>query len=299
MVAISGASGFIGKNLLCMLENSYAVSLRDSIWEEQLSRADIVINLVGKAHDHKGIAKEEDYYYANVELTKQVFKNFVESSAKLLIHISSLAAIEEFESFQPLKETDECKPSSWYGKSKRKAEEWLLEQNLPLSKKLIIVRPPMVHGVGDKGNLGLLYKMISKGLPYPLASFDNKRSFISIDNFSFLIEQIILKQETLNTGIYHVADDEYISTNEIIEIIKSVTGRNVPNLSLPSPLVRWLAKIGDIIPLPLNSIRLKKMTADLLVSNTKIKESLDLPKLPLTAAEGLRKTIQSFLRKTA
>lgn len=294
MIKISGASGFIGKNLLYRLRDTQGVSLRDEDWEEQLALADVIINLVGKAHDHKGTAKEDEYYYANVELTKRVFKNFVESPARLLIHISSLAAVEEFESVRPLEESDECKPFSWYGKSKRKAEEWLLEQNLPNGKKLIIIRPPMVHGIGDKGNLGLLYSIISKGLPYPLASFDNKRSFISIDNFGFFIDQIIMNQAKFSSGIYHVADDQYISTNEIIEIIKDVTGKNVSNLSLPRPLVRLLAKVGDMIPFPLNSKRLKKMTADLLVSNAKIKNCLDNPILPLTAKEGLKKTIQSF-----
>ncbi|UZJ66447.1 sugar nucleotide-binding protein [Sphingobacterium sp. KU25419] len=62
-------------------------------------------------------------------------------------------------------------PVSCYGKSKRAAEEWLLEQALPLGKKLIILRPPMVHGSGDKGNLNQLYKLVSKGIPYPLARF--------------------------------------------------------------------------------------------------------------------------------
>src|SRR5690606_12663074 len=106
--------------------------------------------------------------------------------------------------------------------------------------------PPMVHGPGDKGNLALLYKLISKGIPYPLSSFDNSRSFISIDNFSFFIQQIIEHQDKLDSGIYHIADDESISTKEIIEIIKNVTGKNVPNIALPKFLVKGIAKIGDI-----------------------------------------------------
>src|SRR5690606_37898463 len=103
-------------------------------------------------------------------------------------------------------EDSSCNPISWYGHSKRTAEKWLLEQHLPPGKKLVILRPPMVHGPGDKGNLGLLYKLISKGIPYPLASFDNRRSFISIDNFSFFIEQIITHHEKMDSGIYHIAD---------------------------------------------------------------------------------------------
>ena len=291
---ILGSSGFIGQNLIKRNPNSEGVSLRDGNWKNQISDAEVIINLVGKAHDHKGTATEQDFRYANVDLAKEIFNEFLKSNAKLLIHISSIAAQEEFESSKPLKEENQCHPFSSYGKTKREAEEWLLQQNLPVEKKLIILRPPMVHGEGDKGNLGLLYKLISKGIPYPLASFDNKRSFISIDNFSYFINQIIENKELLENGIYHISDDEAVSTKEIIEIIKKVENNNTLNLSLPKVLVKFLAKIGDIIPLPLNTKRLKKMTGNLEVSNQKIKNALGITQLPISAKKGIEITIKSF-----
>ena len=291
---ILGSSGFIGQNLIKRNPNSEGVSLRDGNWKNQISDAEVIINLVGKAHDHKGTATEQDFRYANVDLAKEIFNEFLKSNAKLLIHISSIAAQEEFESSKPLKEENQCHPFSSYGKTKREAEEWLLQQNLPVKKKLIILRPPMVHGEGDKGNLGLLYKLISKGIPYPLASFDNKRSFISIDNFSYFINQIIENKELLENGIYHISDDDAVSTKEIIEIIKKVENNNTLNLSLPKVLVKFLAKIGDIIPLPLNTKRLKKMTGNLEVSNQKIKNALGITQLPISAKKGIEITIKSF-----
>ena len=291
---ILGSSGFIGQNLIKRNPNSEGVSLRDGNWKNQISDAEVIINLVGKAHDHKGTATEQDFRYANVDLAKEIFNEFLKSNAKLLIQISSIAAQEEFESSKPLKEENQCHPFSSYGKTKREAEEWLLQQNLPEKKKLIILRPPMVHGEGDKGNLGLLYKLISKGIPYPLASFDNKRSFISIDNFSYFINQIIENKELLENGIYHISDDEAVSTKEIIEIIKKVENNNTLNLSLPKVLVKFLAKIGDIIPLPLNTKRLKKMTGNLEVSNQKIKNALGITQLPISAKKGIEITIKSF-----
>lgn len=293
-IAIIGATGFIGQNLLKALPEADSVSLRNEGWKLQVAISSVIINLVGKAHDHKGTATEQDYFYANVDLVKDVFNSFMDSSASLLIHISSLASIEEFEAVDPLKETDDCNPISLYGKSKRAAEKWLIEQELPSTKKLIILRPPMVHGSGDKGNLALLYKLLSKGIPYPLSSFDNNRSFISIDNFSFFIQKIIEKQGELESGIYHIADNESVSTKEIIKIIKNITDRRVPSIAIPKFLVKGIAKIGDIIPIPLNSSKLKKMTSDLLVSTRKIKQALGIDQLPLTAKEGLEKTIKSF-----
>src|SRR5690606_37353749 len=127
----------------------------------------------------------------------------------------------------------------------------------------------------------------------PLSSFDNNRSFISIDNFCYFIEHIILNQGKIESGIYHIADDEAVSTKDIIGIIKEIEGRRVPNLALPKKVVEWIARLGDVIPIPLNTKRLKKMTSDLLVSNHKIKAALGVQKLPLTAKEGLIKTIRS------
>lgn len=293
-ILILGGSGFIGKNLLKSISDSESISLRDEKWKEQVLKGDVLINLVGKAHDHKEKSSEADFYFVNVELTKQVFEAFVLSKARLLIHISSIAAIEEFDSPTSINEEAEANPYSYYGRSKRDAEKWLLAQVLPQGKKLIILRPPMVHGKGDKGSLGLLYKLISKGIPYPLSSFDNKRSFISIDNFCFFINEIVKQEGNLLSGVYHIADDESISTNDIIEIIKKVENKTVHNWKIPKFIVRCVAKIGDILPFPLNTKRLKKMTGNLVVSNQRIKKDLGIDKLPLTAKEGLEITISSF-----
>jgi nucleoside-diphosphate-sugar epimerase len=294
MIKICGSSGFIGKTLLNNLENSVGVSLRSDNWRKDLAEGTIIINLVGKAHDHKGECGEHDYYHANLDLLKEIFHVFIKSNATLLIHVSSIAAVEEYGREELLSENTCCHPFSFYGKSKRDAEKWLMCQQLPNGKKVVILRPPMVHGPGDKGNLGLLYSLISRGIPYPLASFSNSRSFISIGNFNFIIKQIIEKQEMLLSGIYHIADDESISTNDIISIIKAVTGKKVSNLSLPKFLIKGIAKMGDFVPLPLNTKRLNKMTSNLLVSNQKIKNALGIQKMPLTAKEGLEITIKSF-----
>ena len=298
MINIVGHTGFIGRNLISYFKNKgievSGVSVRNPDWKVQLQEGSFLVNLVGKAHDHQSVAIESEYYYANVELTKQIFECFLFSPAKVFIHISSIAALEEFESNSDLKEDDIPHPVSWYGKSKYAAEEWLLSQIIPLDKKIIILRPPMVHGSGDKGNLGLLYKFISKGIPYPLASFDNKRSFISIDNFSYFLEEIIKSNKDLVSGIYHISDDEAISTKDIILIIKKVINKRSRYVAFPQFLMKLVARIGDIIPIPLNTKRLKKMTSNLLVSNKKIKKALGVNDLPFSAHEGLEKTIRSF-----
>ncbi len=298
-ILIAGASGFIGKNLVDFLKSKNfkvgSLSLRDINWKSKINDDyNVIINLVGKAHDHKGIATEEDYFTVNYDYTKQLFYEFLRSNVQLFIHISSIASVEEFHSEIELTETSICNPISFYGKSKFESEKWLLAQDIPEGKKLIILRPPMVHGRGDKGNLGQLFNFLSKGIPYPLNAFDNKRSFISILNFNYFIYQIIIHSTELKDKVYHISDDEPLSTKELIGIINKVLGKRNSNILIPKFLINILANIGEILPIPINKKRLKKLTGSLVVSNQKIKEQLKISKLPQTAAEGIRETIISF-----
>ena len=296
MIALFGASGFLGTNLRAFLRvEHYSVNIRNKFWQEQISlNTNIFINCIGKAHDHKGTATEHDFYFANYELLKVIFEEFLKSNAQLFIHISSIAAVEENERNEVLTENSVANPQSHYGKSKKAAEEYLIKQNLPYGKKLFILRPTMIYGEGDKGNLTLLYKIISKGIPYPLGAFKNSRTFISIDNVVFFIDEIIKKYKEMESGIYHITDDEPLSTQKIIEIICEAKGKKSIILSPPKFLINSLAKMGDMISLPINSKRLKKMTSNLIVSNQKIKTELNIDSLPVSAEEGMKKTIESF-----
>ena len=154
----------------------------------------------------------------------------------------------------------------------------------------------MIHGPGNKGNLNLLYKVVEKGIPWPLASFENKRSFLSIDNLNFLIEKILFDKNILS-GIYNFADDKSLSTNELVSLIAKIIGKKGSLWNINSKLIYGIAKIGDAIRLPLNSERLKKLTESYVVSNQKIKTALGIEKLPLTSEQGLEKTIVSFINK--
>ena len=296
MIALFGASGFLGTNLRAFLRvEHYSVNIRNKFWQEQISlNTNIFINCIGKAHDHNGTATEHDFYFANYELVKVLFEEFLKSNAQIFIHISSIAAVEENERKEVLTEDSVGNPHSHYGKSKKAAEEYLLKQSLPSGKKIFILRPTMIHGEGDKGNLTLLYKIISKGIPYPLGAFKNSRTFVSVDNVAFLMNEIIKKYKEIEGGIYHITDDEPLSTQKIIKIIGTVKGKKPLILSPPKFLINVLAKFGDMISLPINSKRLKKMTSNLIVSNQKIKTALNIDSLPITAEEGMKKTIESF-----
>src|SRR5665647_142205 len=130
------------------------------------------------------------------------------------------------------------------------------------------------------------------GIPWPLDAFDNRRSFTSIDNLCFVIDRLI--SENSKPGVYHIADDEPLSTNELIQVICETMGRKARIWYLPQKLMKDVAWLGGLLHLPLNQERLRKLTENYVVSNAKIKEALGIEHMPVTAREGLKRTIKSF-----
>ena len=293
-IAITGATGFVGTNLQEYLKTAHEVfsmSVRYQPNQELIVNSDAIIHLAGKAHDLKKVSNPQDYYEANFELTKQLFDAFLTSEAAVFIFMSTVKAVAD-EVQGVLKEEEIPNPKTHYGIAKRLAEEYILSQELPKGKRVYILRPCMIHGPGNKGNLNLLYQLVAKGLPWPLGAFENQRSFLSVENLCFVIKEL-LENQTIPSGIYNVADDAELSTNELIQLLGDSLGKSTRIWSLSQNVIRSMAKVGDVLPLPLNSERLQKLTESYVVSNTKIVEAMG-KSLPVSSREGLRRTFESF-----
>jgi nucleoside-diphosphate-sugar epimerase len=291
---ITGASGFVGQNLLRYLQGSIetvTLSLRDNFDESRLESISTIVHLAGKAHDLKNVSAPEEYFHVNYELTKKLYDLFLKSQAQKFIFISSVKAMVD----QPvgiLTEDQPAQPVTAYGKSKLMAEEYIRSQQLPEGKSFYILRPCMIHGPGNKGNLNLLYKFVSKGIPWPFGAFENSRSFLSVENLCFVIRELATRNNVPG-GAYLVADDEPLSTNALIKTIASGLNTSPRILKIPRKLIQALAATGDALHLPLNKERLQKITGNFVVSNKKLVHALGTS-LPVTATDGIALTIQSF-----
>jgi nucleoside-diphosphate-sugar epimerase len=295
-VLITGSSGFVGHNLLEYLEeNDFTLNCinrrqLNDINSDTITDSDSIIHLAGKAHDLKKTSNPDEYYEINFELTKALYDSFLESKAKKFIFISSVKAVaDSVEGW--LDEEEIPNPQTHYGKSKQMAETYIQAQPLPLGKSFYILRPCMIHGPGNKGNLNLLYQFVKKGIPYPLAAFKNKRSFLSVGNLCFIIQKLLEKD--IPSGVYHIADDEALSTNEVVSILSKAIDKRPKLLYIPAKILGFAAKLGDLLKLPLNTERLQKLTENYCVSNQKVRKALDV-ELPLSTRDGLELTAKSF-----
>ncbi len=308
-ILITGINGFVGSNFVNSWKNKYTIygldinqTAKDGVekifsWEDlnTLPKTDAIIHLAGKAHDTKNESLADEYFEVNTELTKKIFDYFLQSEAKTFVFFSSVKAAADTVLEDELTEDIIPVPIGPYGESKILAENYILEKSNQLiieNKSIYILRPAMIHGPGNKGNLNLLYNVVKKGIPWPLGGFENLRSFCSIDNITYVVEQLILGIP--KSSIYHVCDDTPMSTNQLIELIAESVDKKKRIWRFPKSIIFFLARLGDYLHLPLNRERLKKLTENYIVSNKKIKNALNISQMPITACEGMQKTLDSF-----
>ena len=310
-ILITGISGFVGSNLVRKLAGQHTIYgldivdvprkgvMRTYSWGDIdtriLPEVDTIIHLAGKAHDTKNRSKAEEYFAVNTELTKRIYDYFLSSSARKFIFFSSVKAAADRVEGAFVDETVLPSPKGPYGESKMAAEQYIRsKEDIRMSngQSTYILRPCMIHGPGNKGNLNLLYNMVRKGIPWPLGAFENRRTFTSIDNLCYIINGLLTQD--VESGIYNINDDEAVSTNELIELICSALGKKAHIWRIPKGLMTGFAKIGGWLHLPLNPERLQKLTENYVSSNAKIKNALGIEHLPVRAKDGLAKTIKAF-----
>ena len=313
-ILITGVHGFVGSNLVHALSANHLIYGLDIVapkkigvvktfsWENleegKIPTVDAIIHLAGKAHDTKNRLQAQAYFDINTGLTQKIFNYFSArpETTKFIFFSSVKAAVDRVPGDILTEDVKTC-PVGPYGTSKVKAEEYIqaalnTTPELYADRQIIILRPCMIHGPGNKGNLNLLFKVVDKRIPWPLGKFENKRTFTSVDNLNFAINGLL--EKNVESGVYNMADDEALSTNELIDVMCTALGRKAHIWRLPKGFIISCAKIGDVLHLPLNTFRLNKLTENYVVANTKIKRALGVDSMPVRACDGLAKTIRSF-----
>lgn len=254
MIAITGATGFLGSELVnSLLRDNHTVKLivrksgrinhHPNIIEleipdlkdkfnikKDLQDVDTLIHVAGRAHvmNEKSSNPLDEFRSVNVESTLALAQQAANSNVRRFIFISSIKVNGE-KTYPNKPFTADCEPDpkDEYGLSKLEAELALLNLSKNSKLEVVIIRPPLIYGKGVKGNIAKIMKLINLGIPLPFGSINNKRSMIGLDNMIDLIKTCIHHPNAANE-IFLASDDHDLSTSEFVDSFDGVMNFKVP-----------------------------------------------------------------------
>lgn len=263
-VLITGASGFVGKAVCLYFLNHgfrvigcgqrkdielqhdnfqyYAFDLREwGHYTHLLEQVNYVIHLAALAHQPAHVP-ENIFFEINTKCTQILATLCGQHKINRFIYLSSIKVNGERTHELPFCEQDIPTPLDNYSRSKWLAEQQVQEICNNLNVEWVIVRPPLIYGPDVKANFAHLIQLIDKKIPLPFKGFDNKRSFIAIDNLcDFLFS--CLTNERANRQLFCISDDDDCSTNVLVEALQSVRLGSSKSFYVPPIFLRWACKL--------------------------------------------------------
>lgn len=279
----TGASGFLGSNVLPLLKDNYEVDTlaldENATYNINLvtddiklnKKYDIVLHAAGKAHVVPRSPEEEKLFYdINLEGTKEVCKALENVGAPKSFVFISTVAVYGCDIGEMITEDHPLEGTSPYAKSKLLAEQFLQEWCKKNNVILTILRPSLIAGKNPPGNLGAMIKGISTGKYLSIAGGVSRKSVLMACDIAKVIP---LCEE--KGGIYNICDNSYPSFHELEVLISKQLGKKLP-LNIPYWVANCLAHIGNLMgkKAPINSKRLEKIVKSLTFSNLKIRKEL-------------------------
>ena len=278
----TGASGFLGKNLLSILDKKYQVftlDLRNADYNCDLFREscdlietfDIVLHAAGKAHSvPKTETEKQAFFDVNYQGTVNLCKALEQSGIPKSFIFISTVAVYGCEIGENITEEYPLNSRTPYALSKIQAEQYLTNWCNKNNVILSIIRPSLIAGPNPPGNLGAMVLGIRNGLYFDIAGGKAKKSVLMVQDIANLIPLLVEKG-----GIYNVCDDKQPSFGQIAEEISKQLGKKKP-VSIPYFVAKMMALCGDLLgsKAPINSNKLVKIMNPLTFSNKKAKENL-------------------------
>lgn len=228
MIFITGANGFLGKNLCEELQKrqlSFKAGSRElygdlaavNNWQTYLKDCTSVIHLAARVHimDEVDSNPLEAFRKVNVDVTVKLATAAKELGIKKFIFVSSIKVNGEETFEKPFSSSDKPHPQDPYGISKMEAENELLKLHMPGVFEVTIIRPPLIYGKGVKANFKKLFWLVEKDLPIPFGLVKNHRSLVSVLNIVDLIITC-LKNDKAAGEIFLVSDGRDYSLRELI-----------------------------------------------------------------------------------
>lgn len=315
-VLVTGATGFIGHHLLSALQKTdwdIISALRDvskevvtpsvvvgninqeTNWQKALNGVSAVVHLAARAHQLQDTSPdpEQAFRQVNTEGTANLVKQSIAAGVQHFVLISSIGAMATLRDDQLTVDTP-CHPDTPYGRSKLASEQALIKLTQESSMTWSILRPTLVYGPGNPGNMERLMKLINTGFPLPFGSIKNRRSFIYVGNLVDIILRVLTHPNAKNQ-IFLCSDGQDLSTPNLVRKIAECANQPCRLLAVPPSLLKLSGNAGDIVQyllsrsFILNSETLNRLTGSLYVDNSNLYSLLDWRPL-YSVTDGLSQT---------
>lgn len=318
-ILVTGATGFVASHLMPRLQaDGYPIvaairsaetasKLPTSVpwvsvgemdgktqWTNVLEGIDVVIHLAARAHilDDRATHPEAEFRRINTDGTTNIVRQSIQAGVQHFIFISSIGAMATL-SDRILTENSPCHPDTPYGRSKLAAERSLIDLASSSSMTWTILRPTLVYGSGNPGNMASLVKLIQLGLPLPFGLVKNRRSFVYVGN---LVDAIVtcLTHPGAKNQIFLIADGEHLSTPDLIRKIAISLDRSVSLVPVPSGLLKLMGWGGEMAKffikraVPIDRSVVERLLGSLAVDSSRICTTLDWQP-PYTMESGLER----------
>jgi nucleoside-diphosphate-sugar epimerase len=320
-VLLTGATGFVGSHLARALSAAgwqvRAVSRRPDLgrrdnpelewvgidaidrhtnWDPLLEGVDVVVHAAGVAHR---IAKGERvpdslYDEVNHRGTDRLAECARLAGIRRFVFISSIGAVAD-NSEAVIDESTPCTPATPYGRSKLAAERAVAERLDGSATEWSVLRPPLLYGPGNSGNMGRLLRLIRLPLPLPLGAIRNRRSFMYIGNLVSAVA-VAVTHPAAAGQVFCVADEETLSTPQLIEALGRASGKPIWLVGASLSSLQRIGRLGDLIGTwtgrspGFDSESVRKLCGSLSLSAARIREQCGWEP-PVRLADGLSATL--------
>lgn len=308
---VTGSNGFVGSHLCAALAANgrrvVAVSRRDlpgnlpgevgnrrlrllsdqAGWQAALESIDCVVHLAAHVHVMRSVGDSDAVFHeVNVRGTQFVAEQAAQAGVRRMVYLSTVKVNGEGSALSRYRAEDTPQPSDSYARSKMQAEEALRQAALRTGMELAIIRPPLVYGPGVRANFRRLLQLTALGLPLPLRSIENRRSFISVWNLVNFIE-LCTSHPGAGAGTWLVSDGEDLSTPQLLRKIAAFMHKRARLFPFPPRLLmRFAGMIGM-------GAEMSRLCDSLLVDSAPAAELLGWK--PIVGVDlGLARTVHAF-----
>jgi nucleoside-diphosphate-sugar epimerase len=254
-------------------------------WAEALRGVDVVVHLAARVHvmDETEADPLGEFRRVNVEGTRRLARQAADAGVRRFVFVSSVKVNGEETTGEQFREDDAPAPADPYGVSKWEAERALRDIEAATGLEVVVVRPPLVYGPGVRANFLRLLEGVSRGVPFPFARVENRRSLVFVRNLADALARCATHPAAAGRT-FLVSDGTPVSSADLVRGIARAMGRRPRLVPVPPSWLELAARLAGRAEV------VRRLLGSLEVDDRAIRDALGW-KPPFAMEEGLVETV--------